>query len=172
MARLETQTLYIDGRHTPASGNETFDAVNPANGEIIASVQQATAADVDKAIDSAQRAQRQWAAMTGMERARILHKAVALLRERNDELAELETLNTGKPISETASVDIVTGADALEYFAGLAPTIEGTQIPLREDSFVYTRREPLGVIGAIGAWNYPIQIACWKAAPALAAGNA
>lgn len=172
MARLETQTLYIDGRHTPASGNETFDAVNPANGEVIASVQQATAADVDKAIDSAQRAQRQWAAMTGMERARILHKAVALLRERNDELAELETLNTGKPISETASVDIVTGADALEYFAGLAPSIEGTQIPLREDSFVYTRREPLGVIGAIGAWNYPIQIACWKAAPALAAGNA
>ncbi|WP_110643163.1 betaine-aldehyde dehydrogenase [Salinicola sp. CPA57] len=172
MARLETQTLYIDGRHTPASGSDTFDAVNPANGEVIASVQQATAADVDKAIESAQRAQRQWAAMTGMERARIMHKAVALLRQRNDELAELETLNTGKPISETTSVDVVTGADALEYFAGLAPSIEGTQIPLREDSFVYTRREPLGVIGAIGAWNYPIQIACWKAAPALAAGNA
>ncbi|OLO03674.1 betaine-aldehyde dehydrogenase [Salinicola socius] len=172
MARLETQTLYIDGRHTPASGSDTFDAVNPANGEVIASVHQATAADVDKAIESAQRAQRQWAAMTGMERARIMHKAVALLRQRNDELAELETLNTGKPISETTSVDVVTGADALEYFAGLAPSIEGTQIPLREDSFVYTRREPLGVIGAIGAWNYPIQIACWKAAPALAAGNA
>ncbi|MGQ7242593.1 betaine-aldehyde dehydrogenase [Salinicola sp. V024] len=172
MARLETQTLYIDGRRTPASGNQTFDAVNPANGEVIASVQQATAADVDKAIESAQRGQRQWAAMTGMERSRILLKAVALLRERNDELAELETLNTGKPISETTGVDIVTGADALEYFAGLAPAIEGTQIPLREDSFVYTRREPLGVIGAIGAWNYPIQIACWKAAPALAAGNA
>ncbi|WP_110692015.1 betaine-aldehyde dehydrogenase [Salinicola halophyticus] len=172
MPRLETQTLYIDGRRTPASGDQTFDAVNPANGEVIASVQQATAADVDKAIESAQRGQRQWAAMTGMERSRILLKAVALLRERNDELAELETLNTGKPISETTGVDIVTGADALEYFAGLAPAIEGTQIPLREDSFVYTRREPLGVIGAIGAWNYPIQIACWKAAPALAAGNA
>jgi len=172
MARLETQTLYIDGHRTPAGGDETFDAINPANGEVIASVQQATAADVDKAVASARRGQRQWAAMTGMERSRILLKAVALLRQRNDELAELETLNTGKPISETASVDIVTGADALEYFAGLAPSIEGTQIPLREDSFVYTRREPLGVIGAIGAWNYPIQIACWKAAPALAAGNA
>ena len=73
---------------------------------------------------------------------------------------------------ETASVDIVTGADALEYFAGLAPSIEGTQIPLREDSFVYTRREPLGVTVGIGAWNYPIQIACWKSAPALACGNA
>ncbi|WP_106419996.1 betaine-aldehyde dehydrogenase [Salinicola tamaricis] len=172
MARLETQTLYIDGRRTPASGETTFDAVNPATGEVIASVQQASAADVDKAVASAARAQREWAAMTGMERSRILLKAVAMLRERNDELAELETLNTGKPISETASVDVVTGADALEYFAGLAPAIEGSQIPLREDSFVYTRREPLGVIGAIGAWNYPIQIACWKAAPALAAGNA
>ncbi|WP_110647274.1 betaine-aldehyde dehydrogenase [Salinicola peritrichatus] len=172
MTRLETQTLYIDGRRTPAGGDETFDAINPANGEVIASVQQATAADVDKAVASARRGQRRWAAMTGMERSRILLKAVALLRQRNDELAELETLNTGKPISETASVDIVTGADALEYFAGLAPAIEGTQIPLREDSFVYTRREPLGVVGAIGAWNYPIQIACWKAAPALAAGNA
>ncbi|KFF50662.1 betaine-aldehyde dehydrogenase [Gammaproteobacteria bacterium MFB021] len=172
MARLETQTLYIDGRRTPASGETTFDAINPATGEVIASVQQASAADLDKAVASAARAQREWAAMTGMERSRILLKAVALLRERNDELAELETLNTGKPISETASVDVVTGADALEYFAGLAPAIEGSQIPLREDSFVYTRREPLGVIGAIGAWNYPIQIACWKAAPALAAGNA
>lgn len=172
MARLETQTLYIDGRRTPASGETTFDAINPATGEVIASIQQASAADLDKAVASAARAQREWAAMTGMERSRILLKAVALLRERNDELAELETLNTGKPISETASVDVVTGADALEYFAGLAPAIEGSQIPLREDSFVYTRREPLGVIGAIGAWNYPIQIACWKAAPALAAGNA
>ncbi|WIX31209.1 betaine-aldehyde dehydrogenase [Salinicola sp. JS01] len=172
MARLETQTLYIDGRRTPASGETTFDAINPATGEVIASIQQASAADLDKAVASATRAQREWAAMTGMERSRILLKAVALLRERNDELAELETLNTGKPISETASVDVVTGADALEYFAGLAPAIEGSQIPLREDSFVYTRREPLGVIGAIGAWNYPIQIACWKAAPALAAGNA
>ncbi len=110
--------------------------------------------------------------MTGLERSRILHRAVALLRERNDEIAHLETLDTGKPISETTSVDIVTGADSLEYYAGLAPAIEGRQIPLREDSFVYTRREPLGVIGAIGAWNYPIQIACWKSAPALAAGNA
>ncbi|WP_110687788.1 betaine-aldehyde dehydrogenase [Salinicola aestuarinus] len=172
MARLETQTLYIDGRRQPATSDETFDVVNPANGETLASIQQASAADIDAAVESASRAQRQWAAMSGMERSRILLKAVALLRERNNELAELETLNTGKPFSETASVDIVTGADALEYFAGLAPAIEGTQIPLREDSFVYTRREPLGVVGAIGAWNYPVQIACWKAAPALAAGNA
>ncbi len=113
-----------------------------------------------------------WAAMTAMERSRILRRAVDLLRQRNDELARLETLDTGKPLSETAAVDIVTGADVLEYYAGLIPALEGSQIPLRDSSFVYTRREPLGVVAGIGAWNYPIQIALWKSAPALAAGNA
>src|SRR5690606_28081245 len=97
---------------------------------------------------------------------------VDILRERNDELALLETLDTGKPLSETRYVDIVTGADVLEYYAGLIPAIEGEQIPLRDTSFVYTRREPLGVVAGIGAWNYPIQIALWDSAPALAAGNA
>ncbi|MGM0783494.1 MAG: betaine-aldehyde dehydrogenase [Pseudomonadota bacterium] len=172
MAQLDIQTLYIGGRPVDATSGATFEVVNPFDGSVLARVQQASAADVDAAVAAAREGQRAWAAMSGMQRGRILQRAVALLRERNDELAELETRNTGKPISETAAVDIVTGADALEYYAGLAAAIEGTQIPLREDSFVYTRREPLGVIGAIGAWNYPIQIACWKAAPALAAGNA
>lgn len=172
MAKFATQQLYIGGRRVDATSGDAFDTINPANGEVLARVQKASKADVDRAVASAREGQRAWAAMTGMERSRILHRAVALLRERNDELANLETLDTGKPISETIAVDIVTGADALEYFAGLAPAIEGTQIPLRETSFVYTRCEPLGVIGAIGAWNYPIQIACWKSAPALAAGNA
>ncbi|MFH3878777.1 betaine-aldehyde dehydrogenase, partial [Acinetobacter baumannii] len=116
--------------------------------------------------------QKVWAAMTAMQRSRILRRAVDILRERNDELAALETLDTGKPLAETRSVDIVTGADVLEYYAGLVPAIEGEQIPLRETSFVYTRREPLGVVAGIGAWNYPVQIALWKSAPALAAGNA
>ncbi|MGM0702596.1 MAG: betaine-aldehyde dehydrogenase [Pseudomonadota bacterium] len=172
MAQLDIQTLYIGGCPVDATSGTTFEVVNPFDGSVLARVQQASAADVDAAVAAAREGQRAWAAMSGMQRGRILQRAVAILRERNDELAELETRNTGKPISETAAVDIVTGADALEYYAGLAAAIEGTQIPLREDSFVYTRREPLGVIGAIGAWNYPIQIACWKAAPALAAGNA
>ena len=133
---------------------------------------EAGAADLERAVESAERGQHIWAALTGIERARIMRRAVDLLRERNDELALLETLDTGKPLSETRSVDIVTGADVLEYYAGLAPAIEGEQIPLRDSSFVYTRREPLGVVAGIGAWNYPIQIALWKAAPALAAGNA
>lgn len=172
MAAQDVQPLYIDGRQVDATSGNTFTVTNPFDGSLLATVGQASQADVDAAVAAAQRGQREWAAMTGMQRSRVLLRAVALLRERNDELAELETRNTGKPISETASVDIVTGADALEYYAGLAPAIEGSQIPLRDSSFVYTRREPLGVIGAIGAWNYPIQIACWKAAPALAAGNA
>ncbi|MFP4138355.1 MAG: betaine-aldehyde dehydrogenase [Halomonas sp.] len=172
MAITSPLPLYIDGRPVDATAGGSFEVVNPFDGSLLARVQQASAADVDAAVAAARRGQREWAAMSGMARGRILQRAVALLRERNDELAELETRNTGKPISETAAVDIVTGADALEYYAGLAAAIEGTQIPLREDAFVYTRREPLGVVGAIGAWNYPIQIACWKAAPALAAGNA
>ncbi len=172
MAQRDPLPLYIDGRMVDATSGETFEVVNPYDGSLLTQVQQASSADLDAAVEAARRGQRTWAAMSGMERGRILNRAVALLRERNDEIAELESRNTGKPISETAAVDIVTGADVLEYYAGLAPAIEGTQVPLREGSFVYTRREPLGVIGAIGAWNYPIQIACWKTAPALAAGNA
>ncbi|MBU1285955.1 MAG: betaine-aldehyde dehydrogenase [Gammaproteobacteria bacterium] len=172
MPRFDEQQLYIGGRPVTASSGETFDSINPATGEVLARVQRASKADVELAVASATAGQKVWAAMTAMQRSRILRKAVDILRERNDELAELETLDTGKPLSETRYVDIVTGADVLEYYAGLIPAIEGEQIPLRETSFVYTRREPLGVVAGIGAWNYPIQIALWKSAPALAAGNA
>ncbi len=172
MARFPRQQLYIHGGYVDASSNQTFQSINPANGEVLADVAEAGAADLERAVESAEQGQRIWAALTGIERARIMRRAVDLLRERNDELALLETLDTGKPLSETRSVDIVTGADVLEYYAGLAPAIEGEQIPLRDSSFVYTRREPLGVVAGIGAWNYPIQIALWKAAPALTAGNA
>ncbi|MFZ3202669.1 MAG: betaine-aldehyde dehydrogenase [Pseudomonas sp.] len=172
MARFDEQKLYIGGRYVDSTSGVTFETINPANGEVLANVQRASQADVDRAVASATAGQKVWAAMTAMQRSRILRKAVDILRARNDELAELETLDTGKPLSETRFVDIVTGADVLEYYAGLVPAIEGQQIPLRESSFVYTRREPLGVVAGIGAWNYPIQIALWKSAPALAAGNA
>ncbi len=172
MPRFPEQALYIHGALSAASSNRTFNSLNPANGELLAVVQQASQADVERAVTSAAAGQKVWAAMTAMQRSRILRRAVDILRERNDELAALETLDTGKPLSETRTVDIVTGADVLEYYAGLIPAIEGEQIPLRDSSFVYTRREPLGVVAGIGAWNYPIQIALWKSAPALAAGNA
>ncbi|QTO56155.1 betaine-aldehyde dehydrogenase (plasmid) [Duffyella gerundensis] len=172
MSRFNEQHLYIDGAYVPSAEGKTFQTINPANGEVLAEVHEAGPQDVERAVNAAKKGQKVWAAMTAMERSRILRRAVDILRERNDALAELETLDTGKPLSETASVDIVTGADVLEYYAGLIPTLEGQQIPLRDTAFVYTRREPLGVVAGIGAWNYPIQIALWKSAPALAAGNA
>ncbi len=172
MARFDDQQLYIGGRYVAASSGASFETINPANGEVLAKVQRASQEDVERAVASAAAGQKVWAAMTAMQRSRILRKAVDILRARNDELAALETLDTGKPLSETQAVDIVTGTDVLEYYAGLIPALEGQQIPLRDTSFVYTRREPLGVVAGIGAWNYPIQIALWKSAPALAAGNA
>lgn len=164
--------LYIHGGYVNASSEKTFQTINPATGEVLAVLQSASLADIDKAVESAKQGQKIWASMTATERSRILLKAVAILRKRNDELAHLETADTGKAYSETSAVDIVTGADVLEYYAGLATATQGIQVPLRETSFVYTRREPLGVVAGIGAWNYPIQIALWKSAPALAAGNA
>ncbi len=110
--------------------------------------------------------------MTGAERGRVLRRVADRLRERNAELARLETLDTGKPIQETSVVDVLSGAECIEYFAGLAPTLAGEHVDLGPTAFGYTRREPLGVVAGIGAWNYPLQIACWKAAPALACGNA
>ncbi|EKO3566573.1 betaine-aldehyde dehydrogenase [Vibrio metschnikovii] len=169
---MEIASLYIDGALCYASSGETFTSYNPATGEPLAVLGQASASDVQAAIDSAQRGFAIWSAMSATERSRILLKAVAILRERNDELAKLEVQDTGKPIQEALAVDITTGADVIEYFAGLAPTLQGEQQPLSNSQFFYTRKEPLGICAGIGAWNYPIQIAMWKSAPALAAGNA
>lgn len=170
---MTLHTAYINGRHTGQNPQaDCFVSINPATGETLATIQQSTPEEIDAAVAAARAGQKVWASMTAVERSRVLLKAVAILRERNDELARLETLDTGKPLSETLYVDVVTGADVIEYYAGLAVALEGRQIPLRDTSFVYTRQEPLGVVAGIGAWNYPIQIAMWKAAPALAAGNA
>ncbi|WCP69958.1 betaine-aldehyde dehydrogenase [Vibrio tubiashii] len=169
---MEMKSLFIDGKACHATSNETFTTCNPANGEPLAKVGQASEQDLALAIDSAKRGFKVWSAMSPTERSRILLKAVALLRERNDELAALEVADTGKPLQEAIAVDIETGADVIEYFAGLAPAMQGEQQPLSETQFFYTRREPLGICAGIGAWNYPIQIAMWKSAPALAAGNA
>lgn len=150
----------------------TFTTINPANGAVLATIRIDGRAEVDKAVARAAEAQRDWARTPGAERGRILNRAAAMLVERNEELARLEACDTGKPIQETIAVDVLSGADCLEYFAGLARTIAGEHHDLGPGAFGYTRREPLGVVGGIGAWNYPIQIACWKSAPALACGNA
>ncbi|EJC7058005.1 betaine-aldehyde dehydrogenase [Vibrio parahaemolyticus] len=169
---MEMKTHYIDGAMYIGCSEEHFTTYNPANGEPLANVKQANQSDMEAAIESAKRGFEVWSAMTAIERSRILNKAVAILRERNDELAALEVADTGKPIQEAIAVDITTGADVIEYYAGLAPSLQGEQQPLNENQFFYTRREPLGICAGIGAWNYPIQIAMWKSAPALAAGNA
>ncbi|GAB4067210.1 betaine-aldehyde dehydrogenase [Ancylobacter sonchi] len=149
-----------------------FETVNPATGEVLAEIAIDGEAEVEAAVAAARKGQKHWAAMTGAERGRILKRVADILRSRNDELARLETLDTGKPIQETGVVDVLSGADCLDYYAGLAATLAGEHVDLGHAAFGYTRREPLGVVAGIGAWNYPLQIACWKAAPALACGNA
>ncbi len=154
------------------TGGATFETRNPATGEVLAEIEIAGEAEVDAAVEAARKGQKLWAKMTGAERGRILKRAADLLRARNDELARLETLDTGKPIQETSVVDVLSGADCIEYYAGLAASLSGEHVDLGPSAFGYTRREPLGIVAGIGAWNYPLQIACWKSAPALACGNA
>ena len=166
-----TASHFIDGQYVEDEAGTPIDVIYPATGERIATLHAATPAIIDRAIAAARRAQPVWAAMTGTERGRILRRAADIMRERNHELSVLETRDTGKPYQETSVVDATSGADALEYFGGMAATLTGEHIQLGEN-WVYTRREPLGVCVGIGAWNYPTQIACWKGAPALACGNA
>src|SRR5699024_10203707 len=149
---------------------EPVETVNHAAGESRQRVRIAGNSTVDAAVEAAQEGSAVGSAMTGGERGRILVRAAELLRARNGELARLESLDTGKPIQETEAVDIHSGADCLEYYGGLAASLSGEHIDLGS-AFVYTRREPLGICAGIGAWNYPLQIACWKSAPALACGN-
>ena len=166
-----TASHFIDGAYVEDTQGDIIEVIYPATGAVIATLHAATPANVEQVLNSAKRAQKEWAGWTATERGRVLRRAAAIMRDRNHDLSVLETYDTGKPYQETSVADATSGADALEYFGGLAASITGEHIPLGED-FVYTRREPLGVCVGIGAWNYPTQIACWKAAPALACGNA
>ena len=162
---------FIDGAYVDDTAGREIPCVYAATGETVATLHAATPAIVEAAIASAERAQKEWAALAPVARGRVLRRVADLLVERNAELSELESIDTGKPIQETLVADATSGAEALEYYAGLAATLTGETVPLGGD-FVYTIREPLGVCLGIGAWNYPTQIAAWKAAPALACGNA
>ncbi|TLZ23000.1 MAG: betaine-aldehyde dehydrogenase [Gammaproteobacteria bacterium] len=170
----QAATLRVTGESAAraVSAGGLLRVINPANGAVLAELSADGAAQIDAAVLKAQAAQKKWAALSGAERGRVLQRAAGMLRERNEELAVLETRNTGKPIQETRAVDVLSGAQCLEYYAGLAAAIAGEHIDLGPQAFGYTRREPLGVVAGIGAWNYPLQIACWKSAPALACGNA
>ena len=171
MTTQPTASHFINGAYFEDTSGTEIPVIFPATGEVIATVYSATPAIIDQALEAARAAQKAWAKMTGTERGRILRRAADMIRERNHELSVLETYDTGKPLQETLVADATSGADALEYFGGLAATLTGEHIPMGED-WVYTVREALGVCVGIGAWNYPTQIACWKGAPALACGNA
>ncbi|MEM7462099.1 MAG: betaine-aldehyde dehydrogenase [Pseudomonadota bacterium] len=162
---------FINGKPIEDEAGEPLKVVYPATGKEVAVLHYATPAIVEKAIAAAKAAQADWATMTGTERGRILRRAAEIIRDRNHELSQLETIDTGKPLQETLVADATSAADALEYFGGLAGSLTGEHIPLGNGDFVYTSRHPLGVVVGIGAWNYPTQIACWKGAPALACGN-
>ena len=162
---------FINGRYIEDTAGEVIEVLYPATGEVIARLHAATPAIIDEALASAKAAQKAWARLKGVERGRILRRAADLIRARNHDLSVLETHDTGKPLSETLYVDPTSAADALEYFGGLAGALTGEHVPLGEN-WGYTMRVPLGVCVGIGAWNYPIQIAAWKGAPALACGNA
>ena len=161
---------FINGQFVEDTDGPLIDLIYPANGTVIGQVHGATSDIIEQALQSAQQAQKAWAATSGTLRGRILRRAADIIRDQNRALSILETYDTGKPLSETLCADATSGADALEYFGGLAGSLTGEHIQLGED-WVYTIREALGVCVGIGAWNYPTQIACWKAAPALACGN-
>jgi betaine-aldehyde dehydrogenase len=169
--KYEKQALYYGGKRQTTS--ETFQTIDPSTDTPLADICKADQASVNAAVSSARSAFPRWSSTPAIERSRILLRAVALLRKRNDELSEIETHDTGKPFSETSAVDVVTGADVLEYYANLIAGggLNGETTQLRPDAWVYTTKAPLGVCAGIGAWNYPIQIALWKSAPCLAAGN-
>ena len=166
-----TASHFVNGAYLEDTDGARTPVIFPATGEEIAVVHAATPAVVEAALVAASAAQKDWAALMPVERGRVLRRAADIMRDRNRELSELETLDTGKPIQETLVADATSAADALEYFGGLAATLTGEHVPLGSD-WAYTMRVPLGVCVGIGAWNYPTQIAAWKGAPALACGNA
>src|SRR6476620_11807626 len=163
-------TQFIDGALTTGSGRKSWINYNPANNNPLGEVCQANDQDIEAAVHSSEKAFHIWNTKTGAERGRVLVKAAHILRSRLEKIALLETQDVGKPISESMAVDVSSAADALEYFGGIAAGIHGQFVDLK-NAFGYTRPEPLGVCAGIGAWNYPLQIAAWKAAPALACGN-
>jgi aldehyde dehydrogenase (NAD+) len=165
--------LLINNRWVSSESGKTFATVNPSTGEEICQVAEADAADVDKAVQAARRAfdQGPWKKMRASERGRLLHRLADLIEQNAEQLARLETLDNGKPLSIAKAVDVTKTIACYRYFAGWADKVQGKTIPIDGDFFCYTRHEPIGVIGQIIPWNYPLLMQAWKLAPALATGN-
>jgi acyl-CoA reductase-like NAD-dependent aldehyde dehydrogenase len=173
IAKFEPETwgAFINGEFRPAASGKTFPTFNPGNGEVVARLAECDEEDIDAAVRAAVAAFPGWRRRTGAARAKLLMKLAQLVESHGPKLAELESINAGKPIRDSRAIDAITAIDALEYFAGMATKIEGTTIPVPGPYVNMTLREPLGVIGGIIPWNYPLLQAIWKIAPAIAAGN-
>src|SRR5437868_2002682 len=174
-----TKTKVLPGRLLIGGqwvdGSKKFDTVNPATGEVLTEVAEASREDVDRAVQAARRAFDDrggaWRKMSASERGKLIWKLADLVEKNIDELAELETLDNGKPIFESRYVDMPMVIDVLRYYAGLATKIHGETVNTFETAFTYTLREPVGVVGLIVPWNFPLLLASWKVGPALACGN-
>jgi betaine-aldehyde dehydrogenase len=168
---LKNYDVYVNGEFVHAESASTFDVVDPATGELLARVPDANAADVAKAVAAARAAfdAGAWKDTTAQDRGRVLFKLAEIVRQRADELADLETRNTGKPIVE-AEFDVADVATCFEYYGGLATKIHGDVIPVPDNAMSLALREPIGVAGQIIPWNYPLLMAAWKLAPAICAG--
>ncbi len=172
-AKVAPGRLLIDGQWV--DGSKTFDTINPATGEKLTQIAEASAADVDRAVEAARRAfdgrSGAWRKMPASERGRLIWRLADLVEQHMDELAELETLDNGKPIFESRNVDMPMVIDVLRYYAGWATKIHGETVNTFDSAFTYTLREPVGVVGLIIPWNFPLLLASWKLGPALACGN-
>jgi aldehyde dehydrogenase (NAD+) len=165
--------ILINNRWVPSESGKTFATINPSTGEEICQVAEADAADVDKAVAAARTAfdHGPWKKMKASERGRLLYRLADLIEQNSDQLARLETLDNGKPLSIAKAVDVTKAIACYRYFAGWADKVQGKTIPIDGDFFCYTRHEPIGVVGQIIPWNYPLLMQAWKLAPALATGN-
>jgi len=168
---LDIQKSYVNGTYLDNRSGETLASYHPATGHKICEFEIAGQSKINVAVEAAKVGFQIWRKTPAVDHTKILQWAGCLLLERNGELAELETLDTGKAVAETAEVDIIKGAEVLEYYAGLALFLHGEHVDLPPQAFANIRREAIGVCAGIGAWNYPIQIALWKSATALACGN-
>jgi aldehyde dehydrogenase (NAD+) len=169
---IDQKKLLIDNEWRDAAGGKTMDVVNPATEEVIASVAAADKSDVDAAVAAARAAfNGPWGRMSARERGRLVSRLADRLMEKADEVSRLETLHNGKPIFESRQIEIPAAAECFEYYAGWADKVMGETIPVKGNFLTYTLREPLGVVAAIVPWNFPLLLAAWKVAPALATGN-
>ena len=164
--------LLIDGKWVAARSGKTFSTVNPATEQVIAEVAEGDAADIDRAVKAARKALESgpWRSMDARERGRLMFRLADLVEANLEELARLESLDNGKPIRDSRAADLPLVVDCLRYYAGWADKLQGQTIPIRGNHFCYTRREPVGVVGQIIPWNFPLLMVAWKWGPALAAG--